>query len=153
MDSVSLAGVLKRVYSSFDMLSFDNRLKLQKVIYLLKERGIDLGYSFRFYVFGPYSTDLARNGFQMKPFSESQELRFETEAKEKIFETFKSKIMQHKDDKKWLEAAASIVFLFKMRNDKTSVFEQIKQKNTPFEESYLDGVFKELIDYGWLNGN
>jgi hypothetical protein len=43
--------------------TFVARLTLQKAIYLAQEAGIQLGYSFRWYLRGPYSPDLTRDAF------------------------------------------------------------------------------------------
>src|SRR6266516_1363166 len=42
---------------------FDERLLLQKGVYLLQEAGVHLGYHYRWYLRGPYSTDLASDVF------------------------------------------------------------------------------------------
>jgi uncharacterized protein YwgA len=39
--------------------SFDSRIISQKKIFLLQEMGIDIGYSYNWYIRGPYSPDLA----------------------------------------------------------------------------------------------
>lgn len=41
--------------------SFDDRLKLQKIIYLLTLKGIDTGFAYGLYVRGPYSPSLAHD--------------------------------------------------------------------------------------------
>lgn len=38
--------------------SFDSRIISQKKIFLLQEMGIDIGYSYNWYIRGPYSPDL-----------------------------------------------------------------------------------------------
>ena len=42
---------------------FDDRLRLQKIVYLLWGHGIYLGYGFNWYVHGPYSPKLADDGY------------------------------------------------------------------------------------------
>lgn len=39
---------------------FEDRLKVQKVIYLLKLKGVDAGFKYNLYVRGPYSPDLTQ---------------------------------------------------------------------------------------------
>ena len=39
--------------------TFDERLVSQKKVFLLQEMGVDIGYSYNWYVRGPYSPDLA----------------------------------------------------------------------------------------------
>jgi hypothetical protein len=40
--------------------SFEDRLKIQKIIYLLELKGIKMGFSYSLYVRGPYSPDLTK---------------------------------------------------------------------------------------------
>lgn len=49
-----------------DLDDFDKRLILQKSIYLLQEAGVKLGYSYSWYLKGPYSSDLTSDAFDMK---------------------------------------------------------------------------------------
>ncbi|MDR7666365.1 hypothetical protein RG963_11345, partial [Methanosarcina sp. Z-7115] len=45
-----------------NMSEFDNRLKYQKIIYLLQSfTGLSLGYGFKWYLKGPYSSPLAHS--------------------------------------------------------------------------------------------
>jgi uncharacterized protein YwgA len=54
----------QRIFGNdIDMGSFDSRIKLQKLVYILKSEGINLGYDFTWYIRGPYSSDLADDGF------------------------------------------------------------------------------------------
>ena len=46
-----------------NMKKFDDRLRLQKIVYLLRGYGIHLGYGFNWYVHGPYSPKLADDGY------------------------------------------------------------------------------------------
>jgi uncharacterized protein YwgA len=151
MDSESLGGLLKRIYPAFDMLSFSNRLKLQKIIYILQAHGINLGYCFNFYLHGPYSTDLARNGFQIKNYQEMKEARFEEDVDEERFKGFLEKIKSKKSDIGWLECASSIIFLKKYSEKKADVFKGMKIRNKPFSDAALESVWQELEEFGWIN--
>lgn len=44
------------------MDDFDDRLKLQKLIYILQSFGVYLGYDFSYYLRGPYCSNLAQTG-------------------------------------------------------------------------------------------
>jgi uncharacterized protein YwgA len=48
------------------MRTFAERLLLQKRVYFIQQFGAPLGYSFGWYVHGPYSSDLARDGFEIE---------------------------------------------------------------------------------------
>lgn len=43
--------------------SFDDRLVLQKVVYLMQRKGFQIGYSYRWYLRGPYSSELTKDAF------------------------------------------------------------------------------------------
>jgi uncharacterized protein YwgA len=45
------------------MSTFGSRIKLQKLVYILKSLGIHFGYDFTWYIYGPYSPDLTRDGY------------------------------------------------------------------------------------------
>ncbi len=49
-----------------DLVTFDDRLILQKAIYLAKAAGHDCGHFFRWYLRGPYSPELTRDLFSIK---------------------------------------------------------------------------------------
>ena len=51
--------------NSIEMNTFDNRIKFQKLIYILESIGINFDYSFSWYVRGPYSSSLASDGFEV----------------------------------------------------------------------------------------
>lgn len=151
MDRKVLAGILKRSYKSIDRENFKDRLKLQKYIYLIQNRGIPLGFYFNFYLYGPYSTDLTRASFQIEDYENAHPVKFKNEQYEKIFVDTLSVIDKHKNDTKWLECTSSILFLKDIGYTKASIYRKLKNKITSFDESYINQVWKELIDIGWLN--
>lgn len=62
---IGLALALREVGVSSDISGFDARLILQKAVYLLEEAGIRLGYSFNWYLRGPYSPGLTRDLYDL----------------------------------------------------------------------------------------
>ena len=46
--------------TSFYIVQFDDRLRLQKIVFLSRQLGHDLGYSYNWYARGPYSPSLTR---------------------------------------------------------------------------------------------
>src|SRR3989344_71579 len=106
MNSLMVSSILKRIYTSFDMSTFSNRLRLQKVIYFIQEMGINLGYSFSWYLYGPYCPDLTKDAYQIDNFSGVKGIIFEDEGTEKSFKNFENKILIHKENDFWLEIAS-----------------------------------------------
>lgn len=58
MTNIDIANGIVFQAMSISNDSFDNRIIAQKKIYLLQELGIDIGYSYNWYLRGPYSPDL-----------------------------------------------------------------------------------------------
>ena len=61
-DIVTLKYILDKLDSKFTMTTFEDRLILQKRIYLLQAFGLPLGYDFSWYIHGPYCSKLAQIG-------------------------------------------------------------------------------------------
>ncbi len=140
-----LGAILKRFYPTFDMLTFSNRLKLQKIVYLMKAKGgFDLEFDFNFFVYGPYSTDLARTGFRITDYASIPEVRFKDEGAETDFKNFVSFIGERKNDDRWLECASSILFLSNYTKNKKDIIKRIENKRTKFEEQYINKVWGDL---------
>lgn len=78
--------VLKPVFSTifghdFDRYSFDDRLEMQKSIYLLQDLGVSVGdYNFMWYKHGPYSQTLQNDILGLSNTGEA-DVRFSEEAK------------------------------------------------------------------------
>lgn len=64
-----LASFIKALEESgvfkFDVNNFEDRLKLQKYVYLFSKLFEDLGYEFTLYVRGPYSRELADDYYSL----------------------------------------------------------------------------------------
>jgi uncharacterized protein YwgA len=106
-----LGGLLRRV-GHFGMGSFDDRLILQKIVYLMQASGIYLGYTFNWYIHGPYSTRLAADGFELQPiYSTLDEMVFDERSVEQTFKDFLQFIRPFRKEPEKLEIMASIHFL------------------------------------------
>ena len=64
---VDAKAILYMVAKEFELKrgSFNERLKLQKVIYLLQAFDVQLGYGFGWYKYGPYSQDLVKDAYSV----------------------------------------------------------------------------------------
>lgn len=109
-----IGGLLKRIgnyKAKLYLKNFDDRLIFQKTIYLLQAFGLYIGIRFSWYIHGPYSTILARYGYELAKFEETCPIIFESKKSEKRFNLFVDFLGSRKNDAKWLEALASIHFL------------------------------------------
>ncbi len=100
-----------------DMEDFDERLRLQKIVYLLWAHGISLGYGFNWYVRGPYSPKLASDGYAIddEVFEMGSRIRFNNE--EEVVESlnhFKEILGEKINNPLYLEILASLHYIKKV---------------------------------------
>ena len=60
-------AVAIRDLKCYSIQSIDDRILLQKKIYLAQDIGLSLGYGYSWYIHGPYSTDLTTVAYQIVP--------------------------------------------------------------------------------------
>lgn len=105
-------------FQKINMSNFANRLKYQKLIYLLQNYGLSLGYGYSWYVRGPYSPILTRDLFSISNddaiFESSKNLTFKNSSiiNSKI-ENFKSILGEDSQNPLFLEVLASMLFIKK----------------------------------------
>lgn len=136
MNPTQLAGLVKRIYPKFNMTQFDDRLKLQKFIYLMQSCELNLGYKFRLYLCGPYSTQLARDGFDIPDISSCSELKFEDTRTEEVFESLIEFLQDKKDDPEVMEILGSLLLfrhLFPHKNEE-ELINQVVEKSPIFSD-------------------
>ena len=95
-----IVNSLRKVGFDFKVNYFNNRLKLQKYVFLLRRYGIDLGYSYNYYIRGPYSPELANDYYNLP----------KVDGEIKLPEDF-LKLIKNKSER-WLELASSLVMVF-----------------------------------------
>lgn len=111
-----LLPTYKKVFGqSFSYGCFDDRLKMQKMVYLLQEQGVNIGhYGFDWYKHGPYSQVLLDDMY-IEAGSVCVELKYTPEAEQRI-ERLKTIFFDEEAEeiygmKNWTECLASIHFL------------------------------------------
>lgn len=148
MNPKALAGLLKNVYSSFDMDSFENRLKLQKMVYLLQAYGVNIGYNYSYYLYGPYSRELTRDGFEMPKLGNIKQLTFKKDARKEKLGSFTNFIEEYKDDPNWLETAATLHF-YKVEEecDDSQAIKRVQNKRQgeiPLDKNQIKSVLEKM---------
>ena len=157
MNPIILAGILRNFYDDFSMDNFSDRLRLQKIVYLLKSKDINLGYNFGLYLYGPYSKSLTRDGFQMLDLVSYGEVEkiVPSELKEIFLElvNYLKKDNNHLDDK-WLEIIASYVYLKRNCDTLTDneIFQLIanKRKEDRLDLNEIERVIKNEREKGYF---
>lgn len=119
---ILLAKSLEAADLPLALTSFDDRLILQKAVYLLQSAGIQIGFRFHWYLRGPYSPDLTSAAFGILQEghvgkTELQRWNLDEASADKARKI--SELFQPKDTKaaiaRRLELLASLLFLSKTK--------------------------------------
>jgi uncharacterized protein YwgA len=108
-----LKSFLDRLEVGSSIDSIDNRLIIQKAVFLGQCINVPFRYSYSWYVKGPYSPSLASAYYSLDS-ERSSLFEFNGEIVEKIVQ-LKQLLDQEKDDSfaRWLESLGSVAFLIK----------------------------------------
>jgi len=110
---LKLSGFLNRLGYEIDLSTLESRISLQKRAYFAQLLGLSLDYSFGWYVFGPYSTELTREVYQfqgIESFVRPNEGDNEERARV-FFGEVNALVTINKDGSYWLELLSSLHFL------------------------------------------
>ncbi len=125
-----------------NMNQFTDRIMVQKKVYILQQLGYEFDYKFNLYIHGPYSSSLAKDGFEINISNSIASNDSENEKMKK----FKLIEKGHEGDIYWLEMIATIIYLARLSQD----YHQIKNyliENKPYlySESGYDEAFNRLL--------
>jgi uncharacterized protein YwgA len=149
----NLAGILKNFYNSFSMNTFTNRLKIQKIIYLMQAYGLNIGYLYSYYLYGPYSTDLTKDAYSMPDFNKISKMSFSGKEDSNKFEQFINFIGKRKNDVFWLEVCSSIHLLYNQGYSKKQIINFIKNKHNDKyieKEEEISLIYNEIKQRGLI---
>lgn len=129
--------------------AFEDRLVLQKSVYLCQAAGVDLGYYFRWYLRGPYCSALAADGFsvtidQAQDDDESSNWTLDAKSRTNLDQV--SSLLQAEDPRApWLELLASVHFLVDRDQVSAESADEISETLQRFGKDFtLDQVRKAL---------
>ena len=118
----------------FSMAEFNDRLRLQKTVYLLQAFGICLGYDFSWYLRGPYCTSLTINAFALNDMynriPDDLKAKFERLDKQDVFRRFQ-KFIAHKNIDE-LEILASLHHLKQTGMSEEDAKSEVEKKQGRF---------------------
>jgi uncharacterized protein YwgA len=138
--------------------TFNDRMALQKTIYLCQAAGVHLGYRYNWYLRGPYSSELTRDAFALQAnqnsgFDETAGWNLDQESIRKLEKT--KLLWQGKSEAerpRWLELLASVLFLkrsYAGRNKDGAGLRDILVKNEKyFSEDEIRSALQELERHG-----
>jgi len=132
----------------------DDRVRVQKAVYLGQSSGVDLGYRFGWYVRGPYSPALARDYYSLAEAIASGDTDYrEKELREPIRSRLReirpllevpNEIPLTKEG--WLELVASLHYLLRVRNHTWTDALKILASEKPHLHSYANQAQAKLRD-------
>ncbi len=146
----------------FQIITFEDRLILQKAVYLAQAAGVNLGYYYHWYLYGPYSPSLTRDEYAVYTdisagMDESEGWKLDDRSSQRL-EEIRDIIVEPERDKlaKKLELLASVLFLIERKQVSQRIMEEItsilRRFNKDFSEEEVRNSLRELKDYGLLTG-
>ena len=148
--TIDLGTVLRHIPEfEFSMNEFNDRLRLQKIIYLLQAFDVFLGYHYSWYIHGPYCSTLATCGFALEGIYDKIPIDAKavfTDPNVKArFERFKKFISKREMDADFLEIAASIHLSSKLvPGAREDVIERVSNKKKKFTKEQVERIWEEL---------
>lgn len=113
--STAMKLILDELEEPTHIYSLEDRIRLQKVVYLVQSIGIDLGYSYGWYVRGPYSSSLADDYYDMPNEDAIKARTLKDSARQRLKPLAGLIGSKHKpielSKTEWLELVASVRFL------------------------------------------
>ncbi len=119
----------------------------QKTVYFLQVFGFYLGYRFSWYLYGPYSPALTKDGFELRGFIDKMsEAGFPETEPEQKFQEFLRFIQPFKDNPRELELLASLHFLHTLEPKPTrqQIIERVKAKQWYFSSAKAEAAWTYL---------
>ena len=146
----------------FQIDGFRDRLIMQKTIYLAQAAGVNLGYYYHWYLYGPYSPSLTRDEFAIgadiaSGLDESQEWKLDDKSLQRLH-GMRGLFAESKSDRdklaKKLELLASVHFLIDRKQvskvDASQIATILDRFNKNFSEQDVRKAMEELKAYGLL---
>ena len=138
-----LTSILNRL-GSYNIKTFESRLVLQKTVYFLQKFGLDFGYKFTWYVYGPYSTDLTKESYEIEELDKVPSINFIDPKFEAALNKMKEFVGDKKTNANWLELLASISFLKSLGKTEKEIREVIHHKRTHFTDQQYESACQYL---------
>lgn len=144
----------------FEITTFEDRLIMQKAVYLAQAAGVNLGYYYQWYLYGPYSPSLTRDEYAIAAdisagLDESEGWNLDDISSQRL-ERIRDIFAEPDRDKlaQKLELLASVHFLIDRRQvstvDTSRITATLERFNKDFSEENVKGALEELKTYDLL---
>ena len=143
----NLAGFIKmlevRGLLDFNILGeseehLNNRLKIQKYVYLVKYYGLDMHYDYNMYLHGPYSQQLAWDYYSLAKNRQKYDNEMNVTIRDRFFELVGNR------DLEWLEVASTLLSLCGNFKDRKSLVDRTTNMKERIPIETIQSVLKEL---------
>jgi len=144
-----LAALFRGIENPISMDTFDDKLRVQKITYLAQMYGIDLGYSFEWYLRGPYCKQVSEDAHRVLERNVPSNAAGSDAAK---IAEFGNVLKPYITDPEWLEIAGSLIYL---RNESYAglqledivgyLIEDLTYGHKNFDESLVRKVIAEML--------
>ncbi len=120
---------------------FINRLKIQKCVYLAKYYGLDLGYEYNMYIYGPYSTELSNDYYSI-----INNIKDYNKEVNEGFDSMNFLGVVKDKDAEWLEVAVTLLDLHVEygREIEKLITRVYVMKDSRYSKEYIKSVYEEL---------
>ncbi len=147
-------GLVMRDIGNFDMDEFPGRLSLQKTVYILQSFGVNLGYTFNWYLHGTYCPELARDGYKLAEVGLPEAdgpLQFIDKQDQANYYLFSKFVESRKHDPDQLEIAASVAYLARAGFGRDKVLYMVENKKGRFRREDCEKAWDDLKATGVIN--
>lgn len=143
----------------FRINSFEDRLILQKAIYLAQAAGIHLGYYYHWYLYGPYCPALTRDAYAVdyerrQDVDESKGWSLDNESQLRLIQLQALIPEANQARRRKLELLASVHFLIDRRqvpgNDPREIAARLALFEKDFSEQEVQEALRELAENGLI---
>ena len=159
---IALKLTVKGLGLQFQIDTFEDRLILQKAVYLAQSAGVNLGYYYHWYLHGPYCPSLTRDEYAIdyeltQGTDESEGWKLDDQSGDRLKQL--QQLIPDADRpevRRQLELLASIHFLVSRRQVSANNVEEITATLLRFDKNFgqeeVQNALRELINHGLLAG-
>ena len=142
----------------FKIDTFEDRLILQKAIYLAQAGGVHLGYYYHWYLYGPYSPSLTRDEYAIadelaRGMDDFKSWKLDAESLSRL-KRLQGLIPQRQKRRRKLELLASVHFLVDRNQirgrDIDQITDTLNRYNKDFSRDEVQNALEELVGHGLL---
>lgn len=155
---ICLKLLLDKLGISADISTFPDRKRVQKAVFIAKMFGEDLGYSYGWYVYGPYSPELTQDYFELSENLYDGETDYEQYS---LVEDVATKLDNIKSiycppsgvnlpQEDWLELIASILYWKDKAYNESDIRQMIRDKKGHLFE-YYDQALSAINSLSFLS--